>query len=185
MYNATESFAEFGKANVASAIKFASLSIDKAEKLVALNLNAAKLALAQGVEGAQAAAGVKDVQELATLRGKLQELGVQSALGYSRSLYEISTEAQSEFSALAEEAWTTYSRGVAAFVEKASQSAPAGSDVAFNAFKSTLAASTVAFDQFQKAARQVASLADASYRAAEVTATSVGSGNGRGRKSAQ
>jgi phasin family protein len=183
MYNATESFAEFNKANVASAIKFASLSIDKAEKIVALNLNAAKLALAQSVEGAQAAVGVKDVQELATLRSKLQELGVQTALGYSRSLYEISTEAQSEFSALAEEAWSAYTKGVATFVEKASQSAPAGTDVAFNAFKSTLAASTVAFDQFQKAARQVASFADAGYRAAEATAT--GAGNGKGRRSAQ
>jgi phasin family protein len=183
MYNATEPFAELGKANVSNAIKFASLSIDKAEKIVALNLNAAKLALAQGVEGAQAAAGVKDVQELAALRSKLQELGVQTALGYSRSLYEISTEAQSEFSALAEEAWSAYTKGVASFVEKASQSAPAGSDVAFNAFKSTIAASTAAFDQFQKAARQVASFADANYRAVEAS-TAGTAGNGRGRRAA-
>jgi phasin family protein len=179
MYNATEQFAELGKANVANAIKFASLSIDKAEKLVALNLNAAKLALAQGVEGAQAAAGVKDVQELATLRSKLQDLGVQVAVGYSRSLYELSTEAQSEFSALAEEAWNTYTRGVASWVEKASESAPAGTDAAFNAFKSTLAASTAAFDQFQKASRQVATFADASYRAAEATATNGAATKGR------
>jgi phasin family protein len=182
MYNPTDSFAEISKANVANAVKFASLSIDKAEKLVALNLNAAKLVLAQGVEGAQAAAGVKDVQELASLRCKLQELGVQSALGYSRSLYEISTEAQSQFSALAEEAWSSYTKGIASFVEKASQSAPAGSDLAFNAFKSSIAASTAAFDQFQKAARQVASFADASYRAAEATAT--GTTNGKGRRAA-
>lgn len=183
MYNPTESFAELGKANVSNAVKFASLSIEKAEKIVALNLNAAKLVLAQGVEGAQAATGVKDVQELAALRSKLQELGVQSALGYSRSLYEISTEAQAQFSALAEEAWSAYTKGVASFVEKASQSAPAGTDLAFNAFKSSIAASTAAFDQFQKAARQVTTFADASYRAAEATAT--GAANGKGRRSAQ
>ena len=171
MYNPSEQIAELGKANVANAIKLASLSIEKAEKLVALNLNAAKLALAQGVEGAQAAASVKDVQELFALRSKIAELGVQSALGYSRSFYELSSEAQTEFSALAEEAWTAYTQGVATMVERASASAPAGSDVALNAFRSTIAASTAAFDQFQKATKQVVNLADANFRAAAATAT--------------
>jgi phasin family protein len=181
MYNPSEQIAEFSKVNVSNAIKLASLSIDKAEKLVALNLNAAKMALAQGVEGAQAAASVKDVQELFALRSKIAELGVQTALGYSRTLYELSSEAQSEFSALAEEAWTTYTRGVAIWVEKASASAPAGSDVAINAFKSTIAASTAAFDQFHKATKQVVNLADASYRAAAAQATN---GTTKGRKAA-
>ena len=40
-----------------SAIKLASTAIENAEKLVNLNMNAVKLALAQSVEGAQAAAG--------------------------------------------------------------------------------------------------------------------------------
>src|SRR3954466_8569209 len=97
MYNPTEQITEFNKANVANAMKLASISIEKAEKLVSLNLNAAKLALAQSVEGAQAAASVKDVQELMALRAKIAELGVQSAMGYSRTLYELSTEASSEF----------------------------------------------------------------------------------------
>ena len=166
MYNAQEQFAEINQANVSNAIKLASLSIDNAEKLVSLNINAAKLAIAQAVEGAQAAASVKDVQELLVLRAKLAEVGVQSATGYSRSLYELSSEAQAGFSALAEESWATYTKGVASWVEKASKAAPAGSDVAVNALKSTFAASTAAFDQFQKATKQVVDLADASVRAA-------------------
>ncbi len=104
-----------------NAIKLASLSIENAEKLVQLNINAAKLAIAQAVEGAQAAASVKDVQELLALRAKLAEVGVQSATGYSRTLYELSSEAQAGFSALAEESWSSYTKGVAAWVEKASQ----------------------------------------------------------------
>jgi len=181
MYNPSEQIAELSKANVASAIKLASLSIEQAEKLVTLNLNAAKLAFAQGVEGAQAAASVKDVQELFALRSKMAEFGVQSALGYSRGLYELSSEAQSELSALAEEAWSSYTKGVATWVEKASASAPAGSDVAFNAFRSTIAASTAAFDQLQRATKQVVNLADASVRAAAATTTNRTS---KGRKAA-
>ena len=106
---------------MSNAIKLASLSIENAEKLVQLNINAAKLAIAQAVEGAQAAASVKDVQELLALRAKLAEVGVQSATGYSRTLYELSSEAQAGFSALAEESWSSYTKGVAAWVEKASQ----------------------------------------------------------------
>jgi hypothetical protein len=73
MYNANEQIAEFSKVNVANATRIAALSIENAEKLFRLNLNAAKIALAQGVEGAQAAASVKDVQELLALRAKYAE----------------------------------------------------------------------------------------------------------------
>jgi len=181
MYNATEQIADLNKANVASAIRIASLSIENVEKLVKLNLSAAKAALAQSVEGAQAAGSVKDVQELFALRAKFAEAGVQSALGYSRNLYDLSSEAQAEFSALAEEAWASYTKGVASWVEKATKAAPAGSDVAVNALKSTFAASTAAFDQFQKATKQVVNLADASVRAAAATATKTTT---KGRKAA-
>jgi phasin family protein len=171
MYNAADQFAELNKANVTQATKLAAIAIENAEKLLNLNLSAAKQALAQGVEGAQAAVAVKDVQELLALRSKYAEASVQSALGYSRNLYEVAAEAQSQFSALAEEAWAGYTKGVAAWVDKASQAAPAGSDVAVNAFKSTVAATTAAFDQFQKATKQVVNLADASVRAAAANAT--------------
>ena len=136
-----------------------------------LNLNAAKLAFAQGVEGASAVAAVKDVQDLIALPTKYAETGVQSVVGYSRSLYELSSAAQAQFSALAEEALAAYTKGLASWVEKASQSAPAGSEVAINAMKSTVAATSAAFDQFQKASKQVVSLADASVRAAADNAT--------------
>ena len=171
MYNATEQFAELNKANVAQATKLAALAIENAEKLTRLNLSAAKVALAQGVEGATAAATVKDVQDLFALRAKYAESGVQTAMGYSKSLYEMASEAQAQYSALAEEVWSAYTKGLAAWVEKASQAAPAGSDVGFNAIRSTVAATTAAFDQFQKATKQVVNLADASVRAAAANAS--------------
>ena len=171
MYNPTQDIAEINKANVAQATKFAALSLEAAEKLVKFQLGAAKSAFAQSVESANAVAAVKDVQDLLALRTKLAEAQMQTAMGYSRHLYELATEAQAGYSALAEESFGVYSKGMAAFVDKASKSAPAGSDVAVNAFKSTLAATTAAFDQFQKASKQVVSLADANVRAAAATAT--------------
>ena len=171
MYNATEQFADIGKVNYANVVRLASLSLENTEKIVKLNLTAARAALVQGVESAQAVASVKDVQELVALRTKFTEAGVQAATGYSKTLYELASEAQAEYAAFAEEAWSAYQKGVAAFVENASKNAPAGSDAAVNAFKSTFAASTAAFDQFQKAAKQAVTMADANIRAATAQAT--------------
>jgi hypothetical protein len=50
-------------------------------------------------------------------------------------------------------------------VDQATKAAPAGSDVAVAAMKSTMAATTAAFDTFNRAARQVASYADAGVKA--------------------
>jgi len=184
MYNATEQFAEINKAGYDNAVKLASLSLEKAERLTKLNLQAAKIALEQGVFSANAVAGVKDVQQLFTLRTKLAEAGVQNALGYSRGVYEIASEAQADFSALAEEAWASYTKGVAAWVEKAAKNAPAGSDVAVTALKSTVAATTAAFDQLSKATKQVVSFTDASMRAATATAAHASKSAPKGRKAA-
>ena len=162
MYNATEQFAEINKANVAQAKKFAALAMENTEKLVSLNISAAKAAFAHGVEGASAVAAVKDVQELFALPTRYAESGVQYTIGYSRNLYEVVSAAQAQYSALAEEALAGYTKGLASWVEKASQSAPAGSDAAINAMKSTVAATTAAFDQFQKATKQVVGLPAAS-----------------------
>ena len=178
MYNATQ-FAELNKANVAQATKIAAIALENAEKLLKLNLATAQSAFAQGVERASAVAAVKDVQELFALPAKYAESGVESVVGYSRSLYEVVSQAQSQYSALAEEAMAGYTKGLASWVENASKSAPAGSDVAINAMKSTVAATTAAFDQFQKASKQVVSLADASVRAAAANATKAAAPKGR------
>jgi len=184
MYTASEQFADFGMANVAQAQKITALALANAEKFLKLNMNAAKIVLANGVENASAVASVKDVQDLLALRNKFAESGVETATAYTRSLYEISSEAQAQFTALAEEAWSTYTKDAAAWVEKASKSAPAGSDAAVNAFKSTFAASTAAFDQFQKATKQVVSLADASVRAASANAANATKAATKGRRAA-
>ena len=184
MYSATEQFADFNKANVAQAAKIANFAIENAERIVNLNMNAAKLVLATGVEGANAVAAVKDVQELLTLRARYAETGVETATAYTRSLYEISSQAQQQFTALAEEVWSAYTKDTAAWVEKATKNAPAGSETAVNAFKTTFAASTAAFDQFQKATKQVVSLADASVRAASANAANAVKSASKGRKAA-
>jgi len=166
MYNATEQFAELNQAGVDGALRLSQISLDNAERLIKVNLEASKAAIEDGVKNVKAVSEVKDLQELIALRAKLAEAGVEKALSYGRSVYEVASEAQAEFTKLVEETLAAYSKGVANFVDRAAKSAPAGSDVAVTALKSTVAATTAAFDTFTKATKQVASFADASVKAA-------------------
>jgi hypothetical protein len=90
-------------------------------------------------------------------------------MGYSRSLYEVGAEAQAELSKLAEERMSAFQQAVSESVDQAAKSAPAGGDVAVAAMKSSLAATTAAFDSFSKAAKHFASFTDAGVRSAGAT----------------
>jgi len=100
------------------------------------------------------------------VRARIAENTLENIMGYSRSLYEVASEAQSEYSRLAEERMGAFQQAVTETVEQAAKSAPAGSDVAVAAVRSQLAATTAAFDSFSKAAKHVSSITDATVRGA-------------------
>jgi phasin family protein len=182
MYNPTEQFAEFNKSALDFVNRFSQLARENTESLIKVQLEASKAALEDGAKNAKAASEIKDVQEFVAIRTKLAETETAKALSYSRSVYEVATKAQSDFSKLVEEAIAAYTKGLASFADRAAQNAPAGSEAIVTAFKSGLAATTAAIGTMTKAAKEVASFADAQVKAgAQATATAV---NATGRKAA-
>ncbi len=153
-------FADLGSAAVAAAARFTRISLDSAERTMAIQLDYAKGYVKQATLTAHALGQVKDVNELVAVRARIAENALENAIGYSRSLYEVASEAQSELGKLAEERMSAFQQRVAESVDQAAKSAPAGGDLVAAAFKSSLAATTAAFDTFNKAARNVASYAD-------------------------
>jgi phasin family protein len=121
----TVSFPEINKAGYDTAIKLATLSLEKIERLAKLNLKTAKSAFSEGVESATAIAGIKDVNGLLALNAELTEAGVQNAIGYTRSVYGIASDAQSELTALAEETFAAYTKGVNEITSAAAKVVPA------------------------------------------------------------
>lgn len=168
-----ESLTEIYRTGYGNAVKLAELSLEKIERLAKLNLNTAKSALVGGAKNATAMAGVKDVPSLLALNAEVTAAGVETILGYSRGVYGIGSEGQAAFSALAEDAWAAYAKGVSAWVDQAGKNAPAGSEAALNVLETTLAATTAAFDQFSRATKEVVSFADAAARAAAANAASM------------
>jgi phasin family protein len=155
---------EVSNVTVETAARVARISMDSTERVIALQLDFAKQSLENVTRAARAVAGAKDVQELLALRTRNAESVVEKWMGYSRSLYEVAAEAQSEFSKLAEERMASFQQAISETVEQAAKSTPAGGDVAVAAMKSSLAATTAAFDSLNKAAKQIASYTDAGVR---------------------
>jgi phasin family protein len=156
---------EIGRATVDAAAQFTRISMNSAERVIALQLDYAKTSLEHATRTARALAGAKDLQEMMSVRTRNAENALEKLMGYSRSLYEVASEAQTEFSRLAEERMSSFQQAVSETVDQAAKAAPAGGDVAVAAIKSQLAATTAAFDSFTKAARHMASLADAGVKA--------------------
>jgi phasin family protein len=166
MRTAANPLSDITAATVDSAAKLTRISMDSAERVLALQLDFAKASLGEATRGAKAIAGAKDVQELLTARTRTAETAVERLMGYSRGLYQISAEAQAQLSRLAEERMSSFQQAVSETVEQAAKSAPGGSDAAVAAIKSSLAATTAAFDTFNKAARQLATYSEAGVNAA-------------------
>src|SRR5881392_1619737 len=127
MTTAVNPLSEIAGAALEAASKAARISMDSAERTIAVQLEYAKGALKQATLTARAVSQVKDVQELMALRTRIAENTLENLMGYSRSLYEVASEAQSEYSRLAEERMGAFQQAVTETVDQASRSGPAGS----------------------------------------------------------
>lgn len=166
MTTAQQQFSAFATEQVEVALRFARISIDSVERIIKLQVETAKNTLETNAKNANALLTVKDAQEALVLRQKLAESAIEQATNYSRNLYEITSQTQAETSQLLEERTTAFNKHVVSGLDQFVKSAPAGTDVAVAAVKSSLQATAAAVDNLTKAAKQVADFADASVKAA-------------------
>ena len=161
------------KANLETLNGLTNKAFEGVEKLVELNLQATKAALAETQSHAQALLSVRDVQELLTLQaGMLQPLAEKTA-AYSRHLYDIASGTSSEFSKAVEAKVAESQAQFASLVDSATKNAPAGSDTAVAMMKSAVAAANNAFESVQKAVKQATDMAEANFNAVATNATNV------------
>jgi len=166
MFKAPEQITQANKAAADTFLTLANTAFASFERVAALNLNTARGLMEDSVANAKTLLGAKDAQELVALQSNLAQPGVEKAVAYSRSLYEISTQTQEEVSKVVEAQIAELNKNVATALDQASKSAPVGSDVAVAAVKSAIAAANTAYDSLNKAARQVADMTEANVNAA-------------------
>jgi phasin family protein len=166
MYQTPEQLIALSKANIDVAVRFANVALQGAERLIDLQLAAAKSALAEGVTSAKALTTVKDVQDLAALKATVIQPNVDKANSYARGFYDVAAATQAELNKLVEEQIAQFNKNVTAVLDQAGKTAPAGSEMAVAAIKSAVAAANSAYDNVTKTARQFADLTESSLTGA-------------------
>jgi len=177
MYSVPAQFTSASKAGVEAMLTIANTAFSSIERLAALNLNTARTLLEDSVANTKSLLAIKDMQELVGLQTSLAKPSLEKAVAYSRTLYEIATQTQSEMAKTCEAQMAEVKATVASTLDQAIKNAPAGSDIAVAAVKSAVAAANSAYDNMTKAAKQVFEMTEANVAAA-TTATihAVGAG---------
>jgi phasin family protein len=165
---ANAQFAAF-EANVEALLAVANAQFAAFEKLANIQAGAVKSAFEDSVANTRALFGAKDVQEFVTLQNSFAQPAMEKAIAYSKSVYEVATEANSELSRVAERRVAEWNENFVSLLDKVSKNAPAGSDVAVAAVKSMLAAANSAYDNMNKVAKQATEIAEANVAAATET----------------
>ena len=90
------------KANLDTLFGLVNKAFDGFQKLVQLNLQVVKSAIAESQDNTQKALSVKDPQELLALQASLTQPFAEKVLSYGRRVYEIASSTQAEFAKVAE-----------------------------------------------------------------------------------
>jgi phasin family protein len=169
MYVQPEQIQAANKANVETLLAVANAQFTAFEKLANIYASAVKSAFEDSIANTRALLGAKDVQEFVTLQSSFTQPAIEKAIAYSKSVYEVATEANSEFSKVTERRIAEWNENFVTLLDKVSKNAPAGSDVAVAAVKSMLAAGNAAYDNLTKVAKQATEIAEANVAAASET----------------
>lgn len=165
MYQTPDQLIAFNKANLEAAARFAGVALQGAERLVDLQLKAAKEAFADSIENAKALASIKDPQQLTTLKDSFAQPRLDKATAYARSFYDVAAETQAEISKLVEAQVAEFNKQVVATLDRMVKNAPAGSELGIAAVKSAIAAANSAYDNLSKVAKQMTEATQSNFEA--------------------
>lgn len=171
MYQTPEQLIAMNKANMESVMRFAGVAIEGAERMMDLQMKAAKAAFADSIESAKALAAVKDFQQFAALKDNLAQPTLEKTTAYAKSVYDLTSETQAEFGKLVEAQVADFNKEVVTTLDKMVKSAPAGSEVGVAAVKSAIASVNAAYDNLTKVGKQFAQATQSNLEAAATQAT--------------
>jgi len=165
-----EQFVNTQKTNIDILYGLSSKAFEGVEKLVELNISAAKTAMTEAARSTRLALSAKDPQELVALQTSLLQPAAEKAAAYGRYVYEIAASTGAEVSRVAEAQATEAQARFMAIVDTAVKNAPAGTENGVALIKSAVAAANNAIETAQKAAKQAAEVAEANFNAMSTTA---------------
>ena len=100
MYQTPEQLIAFNKANVETALRFAGVALDGAERLMDLQMKTAKSALADGMQSARMMTSVRDFEQLAALKDTVVQPSFEKATAYAKEVYDVATVTSADLNKL-------------------------------------------------------------------------------------
>ncbi len=170
MFAIPEQFSNATKANFESQFAIFSSLTSKAfegvEKLVDLNINAAKASLEESSIATRQLLAAKDPQEFFSLTAAQVQPTAEKTISYGRQLATIAAGTQAEFSKAAESQIAETNRKVISLVDEVSKNAPAGSENVVAVIKATLGNANAGYEQFTKTTKQAVEALETNLNAA-------------------
>ena len=166
MYQLTEQLVKLQKANIGAALRLAGIASDSVERLLEVQLNAARSAFSDGVQQARVFGETKDLNELAQVRNALAQLALDNAATYVKEVCDVAVATQSQIAKLIEEQVSQFNRQVVNGLHQIVTVVPADSEVAVAAVRSAMSVVTSTYDNLSKSAKQLAETTHASNEAA-------------------
>lgn len=170
MFTLPEQFSAASKSSIESQLAlFTSLSsktFEGVEKLIELNITAARTSLEESAAAAKQLFAAKDPQEWLSLTSSLVQPAPEKLAAYGRQVASITSGVQSEFTKAAESQISETSRKVLELIEELSKNAPAGSENFVSFFKSAVGNATAGYEQLNKTTKQAAETIEANITTA-------------------
>ncbi len=170
MFSIPEQFSSATKTNLEAQFALFSSLTSKAfegiEKIVELNLTAAKATLEESTAAAKQLLSAKDPQEFFSLSAAQAQPSAEKAIAYGRHLAAITSGTQAEFSKAAESQIAETNRKVISLVEEVTKNAPAGSENAVAILKSAIGNANAGYEQFSKTSKQAVEAIEANLASA-------------------
>lgn len=158
MFTIPEQFSSASKANLEAQMALlntlANKTFESVEKVIDLNLNAAKTSLEESNAASKQFLAAKDAQEWLSLAAAQAQPNAEKALAYGRHLMTIASGMQTELSKAAETQIAEASRKMLELVEEVSKNAPAGSENTIALFKSAIGNANAGYEQLSKTTKQ-------------------------------
>jgi phasin family protein len=160
-----EQLAAANQANIDAIVELTRKSFEGIERLVELNLQVARASMGDSAAQAKAMLSAKGPQDLVSLQAGMVQPATEKATAYSRQLYEIASQTQSEVTRLVEAQMAAAQEKILALVDATVKNAPAGSENAMVVIKSAVTAANSAMASVQQAAKQAVGVAEANLEA--------------------
>ncbi|PUA18173.1 phasin family protein [Glaciimonas sp. PCH181] len=158
MFSFQEQFSAATKAHFEAQLALLNTLTTKAfegvEKVIELNMSAAKASMEESSASAKQLLGAKDAQDFAAIASAQAKPNADKAAAYGRHLQGIATGTQAELTKAAEVQIAETSRRINALIDEVSKNAPAGSENAIAILKSVIGNANAGYEQLTKTAKQ-------------------------------